>query len=96
MILCRNVPWMVFCKVFFLFADLKSKMATTPGHSLTLDPMGNMYKDLLLRNHGVSENDLLQKCSLDGPLQTLRFFFANPKWPPLQDIVQHWTLHDIV
>jgi hypothetical protein len=29
-------------------ADSKSKMATTAGHRLTLDPMGNCFKMLLL------------------------------------------------
>ena len=51
-------------KVFF--ADLKSKIAATAGHSLTLNHMGNTYKDLLLRNHAV--NDPLQNCFFDGSL----------------------------
>ena len=71
------------------FADPKSKMAATQGHSLTLDPMGNRYKDLLLKKRRVNENGHLQKCSLDGPLQSLCFFFSirNPRWPSPQDIV---------
>ena len=68
MILCRNVPWIVLYQKNVFGADAESKMAATAGQSLTLDPMGNMYKDLLLRNHGVIENDPLQKCSLDGLL----------------------------
>jgi hypothetical protein len=36
----RNNHWKVLYKVFFFYADRKSKMATTAGHRLTLDPMG--------------------------------------------------------
>ena len=50
-----NDHWKVLYKVSVFYAGRKSKMATTAGHRLTLDPMG--------------------KCSLDGPLQTLRFLF---------------------
>jgi hypothetical protein len=32
--------WKVLYKVSVLYADRKSKMATTAGHRLTLDPMG--------------------------------------------------------
>jgi hypothetical protein len=35
-----NDHWMVLNKVCVFYADRKSKMATTAGHSLTLDPMG--------------------------------------------------------
>jgi hypothetical protein len=31
---------MSFAKLLFFYADRKSKMAATAGHSLTLDPMG--------------------------------------------------------
>jgi G:T/U-mismatch repair DNA glycosylase len=36
----RNDHWKVLYKVPVFFADRKSKMATTAGHRLTLDPMG--------------------------------------------------------
>ena len=42
-------------------------MATTAGHRLTLDPMGkcsNAFSETVQTVH---------ECSLDGPLQTLRF-----------------------
>ena len=56
-----NDHWKVPYKVFVYYADRKSKMATTAGHRLTLDPMGkcsnaffsattNMIKDKLYRN----------------------------------------------
>jgi hypothetical protein len=32
--------WMVLYKLSVFYADPKSKMATTTGHRLTLDPMG--------------------------------------------------------
>ena len=35
-----NDHWKVLYKVCVFYADRKSKMATTAGHSLTLDPMG--------------------------------------------------------
>ena len=35
----RNDHWMVLYKVFAFYADRKSKMATTAGHRLTLDPI---------------------------------------------------------
>jgi hypothetical protein len=36
----RNDHWKVLYKVSVFYADQKSKMATTTGHRLTLDPMG--------------------------------------------------------
>ena len=35
-----NDHWKVLYKVSVFYADWKSKMATTAGHRLTLDPMG--------------------------------------------------------
>jgi hypothetical protein len=35
-----NDHWKVLYKVSVFYADQKSKMATTAGHRLTLDPMG--------------------------------------------------------
>jgi hypothetical protein len=35
----RNDHWKVLYKFFVFYADLKSKMAATAGHRLTLDPM---------------------------------------------------------
>jgi hypothetical protein len=32
--------WKVLYKIYVFYADRKSKMATTAGHRLTLDPMG--------------------------------------------------------
>ena len=59
--LSRNDHWKVLYKVCVFYADRKSKMATTAGHRLTLDPMGkfsnaffsettNMIKAKLYRN----------------------------------------------
>ena len=36
----RNDHWKVLYKLSVFYADRKSKMATTAGHRLTLDPMG--------------------------------------------------------
>jgi hypothetical protein len=60
--LLRNDHWKVLYKIFVFYADRKSKMATTAGHRLTLDPMGkcsnaffsettNMIKAKLPRNY---------------------------------------------
>jgi hypothetical protein len=35
----------VLFKLFVFYADRKSKMATTAGHRLTLDPMGKCSND---------------------------------------------------
>jgi hypothetical protein len=36
----RNDHWEVLYKLYVFYANQKSKMATTVGHRLTLDPMG--------------------------------------------------------
>jgi hypothetical protein len=36
----RDDHWKVLYKFYVFYADRKSKMATTAGHRLTLDPMG--------------------------------------------------------
>ena len=43
--LYMNVHWMVLYKLEVFCSDMKFKMATTAGLSLTLDPMGNMFKN---------------------------------------------------
>jgi hypothetical protein len=40
----RNDHWKVLYKVSVFYAGRKSKMATTAGHRLTLDPMGKCSK----------------------------------------------------
>ena len=50
-------------------------MATTLIHRLTLNPMGKMFKCLHLRNYKDDYSQTVHECSLDGPLQTLRFLF---------------------
>ena len=37
----RNDHWKVLYKVSVIYADQKSKMATTAGHILTLDPINS-------------------------------------------------------
>jgi hypothetical protein len=49
--LYMNVHWMVLYNLNVFYADRKSKMATIAGHRLTLDPMGKLFKCLLLRNY---------------------------------------------
>jgi hypothetical protein len=47
----RNDHWKVLYKIYVFYVDRKSKMAATAGHRLTLNPMGKMFKCLLLRNY---------------------------------------------
>jgi hypothetical protein len=47
----EHFPRKVLYQVTVFYADRKSKMAATAGHRLTLDPMGKMFKCLLLRNY---------------------------------------------
>jgi hypothetical protein len=42
--LYMNVHWMVLYKLHVFCSDKKFKMAATAGLSLTLDPMGKMFK----------------------------------------------------
>jgi hypothetical protein len=48
-----NCPGMIIGRFStnLFYADWKSKMATTAGHRLTLDPIGKLFKCLLLRNY---------------------------------------------
>jgi hypothetical protein len=51
--LYMNVHWMVLYKLYVFCSDMKLKMATTVGLSLTLDPMGNMFQNASsLKPHG--------------------------------------------
>jgi hypothetical protein len=43
-----NCPGMIIGRSSVFYADRKSKMATTAGHRLTLDPMGFMYSLALI------------------------------------------------
>jgi hypothetical protein len=49
--LYMNVHWMVLYNLKVFCSDMKFKMAATAGLSLTLNPMGKMFKCLLLRNY---------------------------------------------
>jgi hypothetical protein len=41
------VHWMVLYKLYVFCSDKKFKMAATAGPSLTLDPMGKMFQNVL-------------------------------------------------
>ena len=43
--LYMNVHWMVLYKFYVFYSDMKFKMAAKAGLSLTLDPMGKMFKN---------------------------------------------------
>jgi hypothetical protein len=62
--------WNVLYQVSVFYVDWKSKMATTAGHRLTLDPMGKCsnaffsekcFKTLLLLNHLYNLNQTAQE-----------------------------------
>ena len=68
----RNDHWKVLYKFSVFYADRKSKMATTAGHRLTLDPM---EKNAFFSGTSNMIKVKLHECALDGPLQTLGFLF---------------------
>ena len=65
---------MSFTKLLFFNADRKSKMAAIAGHRLTLDPLGKCSNAFFSETTNMIKTKL-HECSLDGPLQTLRFLF---------------------
>ena len=42
---------------------------------INIGPFGKMFKCLLLRNYKYDQGQTVPACSLDGPLQTVRFLF---------------------
>jgi hypothetical protein len=83
-----NDHWNVLYQVSVFYADWKSKMATTTGHRLTLDPMGKMLQNASsLKPLG----QLKPNCPgmIIGRSSTKFLFFmpiGNPRWPLPQDI----------
>jgi hypothetical protein len=73
---------------------MKFKMAAMAGLSLTLDPMGKMFQNASsLKPLGQLKPNCPGK--IIGRSSTKFLFFmpiGNPRWPPLQNIDQHWTL----
>ena len=47
----KDVHYKVLCKCCYFGANRPSNMAAMAELCLTLDPMGNMYKALLLKSH---------------------------------------------
>ena len=78
----------MFYKVYILYADRKSNMATSAGHRLTLDPIGKMFQNASsLKLVG----QLKPNCPgmIIGRSSTNFMFFmpiGNPRWPPPQYI----------
>ena len=74
-----NCPGMIIgrssTKFLFFYADRKFKMATTAGHRLTLDPMGKCSNAFFSETTNRLKPNCPYVCTLDGPLQTLRFLF---------------------
>ena len=66
-----NSHWMVLFQKCVRQFGPSTKMVPTAELSLTLDPMGNSHKNLLLRNHWANCNQTLLKLSLGGLLPKL-------------------------
>ena len=86
--LYMNVHWMVLYKLQVFCSNIKWKMAATVGLSLTLDPMGKMFKNASSLK---PLEQLKPNCPgmIIGSSSTIFLFFmpiGNPRWPPLQDI----------
>jgi hypothetical protein len=47
-----NDHWNVLYQISVFYADRKSKMATTAGHRLTLDPMGKFLNAFFIFKYG--------------------------------------------
>ena len=62
---------MVFFQEYVRQFGPSTKMAPTAKLSLTLEPMGNSHKNLLVWNQLLNWNQTLIKQSLDGPLPKL-------------------------
>jgi hypothetical protein len=70
-----NDHWYVLYQIYVFYADRKSKMATTAGHRLTLDPMGKFSNAFFSETTNMIKSQTVHECSLDGPLHTLGFLF---------------------
>jgi hypothetical protein len=68
----KNDHWKVLYKISVLYADRKSKMATTAGHRLTLDPIGKCSNGFFSETTYMIKAKL-HECSLEGPLQNFCF-----------------------
>ena len=66
--------WNVLYQVSVFNADRKSKMATTAGHRLTLDPMGTCSNAIFSESTNMI-SQTVHECLFNGPLQTLSFLF---------------------
>lgn len=67
-------------------------MATIPGHSLTLEPMGKWIK----KKSNLDWTQIVHEWSLDDLLQSFVGFFMcirNPRWQPTQYKLYHKPLH---
>ena len=72
--LYMNVHWMVLYKLYVFCSDMKFKMASTAGLSLTLDPKGKMFQ-----NASSLKPQLKPSCP--------GMIIGNPRWLPPQVIV---------
>jgi hypothetical protein len=74
-----NDHWKVLYKVSFFYADRKSKMATTAGHRLTLDPMGKCSNAFFSETTNQTESKLGRNVHW-MVLYKLQVFCSDIKW----------------
>ena len=80
---CLEGHWKVLYKVSVFLADRKSKMATTAGHRLTLDPMGKCS------NAFFSETTNMIKALCEKCFKTLLLWNHMDNW---NQTAQEWSL----
>jgi hypothetical protein len=71
----RNDHWKVLYKFYAFYADRKSKMATTAGHRLTLDPMGKCSNAFFSENTNMIKAKLYMNVHWMVLYKTLGFLF---------------------
>jgi hypothetical protein len=87
--LYMNVHWKFLYKLYVFCSDMKFKMATTAGLSLTLDPMGKMFQNASsLKPLGQLKPKLPRNSHWKVLYKVYVFFMPieNSRWPPPQDI----------
>ena len=84
--LIPNCPGMIIgrssTKYLFFYADRKSKMATTAGHRLTLDPMGKCSNAFFSETTNMIKANLYMNVHWMVPYGTnvLKRFFSETTW----------------
>ena len=81
---------MVLYQVCYFCADRKSKMVATGQLSLTLDPMGISFKDILVRNYSTNWIFCIIWMFLDGDVPYLIYYFGADRKSPGLIMCSDW------